>query len=545
MTVHPLARPLADPGTFDRMALVCEQVAASAGRNAKIDALAQYLRGLDPADQLRALRFLNARPVETVDGRKLALGHATLRDALLQASGWDLETVRLCYREAGDSGEAISLLMNGLALETALSLAQAEQHYLRLYQLRRTAERVDFLSEVYRAMHPISLRYFVKVISGNFRIGLQERLLEEAYAVAAGLEPALVREANSKVGDLSRVAAAARHGELARLEARLFHPIEFMLAKPLESEADLADPTLWMVEDKYDGIRAQVHVAGGDVRIFTRGLEDATAAFPEITALLREHPDRLVIDGEILAWRDERALPFNVLQPRIARKRVSEKLVREVPVTLVAYDLLYRNGELLVDQPIEERRSQLATLGLRLSPQASLDDLDRQFADARARGNEGLLLKRRGSRYQPGKRGGEWLKVKRPYGSLDVVITAAEQGHGRRAPVLSDYTFAVRGPDGTLLNVGKAYSGLTDEEIRELTRLLRSLVTDRFGGRVLLVKPEIVLEVAFDGVQKSPRHKSGYSLRFPRIIRWRRDKRPEECDTLDTVRVMYERSLQI
>jgi DNA ligase 1 len=504
--------------------------------------LGAYLASLAPPDQIRALRFLSGRAVETADGRKLALGHATLREALVAACGWDLDTVRLCYREAGDTGETISLLMNGVARAEPLSLAAAEQTYLRLYQTRRTADRVELLRQTYLALHPLTLRYFVKVITGSFRIGLQERLLEEAYAAAAGRAAVEIREANSKTGDLARVAAAVQHGTLEAMEARLFHPIEFMLAKPVE-DAELGDLSQWIVEDKYDGIRSQVHVANGEVRIFTRGLDDTTAAFPELVALLANHPDRLVIDGEILAWRDGRALPFNALQQRIARKKVSEAIRAEIPVTLVAYDLLYRNGRLLLPEPIEARRAELASLGLPVSPQNTLADVEQQYLAARHRGNEGLLLKRRGSPYEAGKRSANWLKVKRPYGTLDVVITAAEQGHGRRATVLSDYTFAVRGPEG-FLNVGKAYSGLTDEEIRELTRLLKALVVDRYGSRVLVVKPEIVLEVAFDGVQRSPRHKSGYSLRFPRILRWRKDKQPADCDTLAAVEEMYERSLR-
>jgi len=539
---HPTALGLAAPRSFDQLALVCEAVAAESGRNRKVALLAEYLRGLAEADQVRALRFLSGTPVEAAAGRKLALGHATLREALLAASGWDLETVRLCHRETGDTGETASLLMNGLARNEALSLAEAEQIFLRLFNQRRAAERVELLRATYLALHPLTLRYFVKVITGSFRIGLQERLLEDAFAAAASVPAADVRAANSKTGDLARVAQAAHRGALDQVEARLCHPIEFMLARPLE-ETDLGDPTAWLVEDKYDGIRTQVHVGDGVARLFTRGLEDTTAAFPELVERLRDHPDRLIVDGEILAWRDGRALPFNVLQQRLARKRVDARLREEIPVTLVAYDLLYRNGRLLLEEPIEQRRAELAELGLEVSPQGSLTDLDRLFTAARQRGNEGLLLKRRGSRYEAGRRSAEWLKVKRPYGTLDVVITAAEQGHGRRATVLSDYTFAVRGAQG-FLNVGKAYSGLTDEEIRVLTRRLKELVTDRFGSRVLVVKPEIVLEVAFDGVQRSPRHKSGYALRFPRIVRWRQDKRPEDCDTLAAVEELYERSLR-
>ena len=239
------------------------------------------------------------------------------------------------------------------------------------------------------------------------------------------------------------------------------------------------------------------------------------------------------------------------MQQRLARKVVPLFLPLEVPIAFLAYDILYRNGQLLFDRPIEERRaileSALETLGhpVLLSPQytaSSLDELERLFQAARQRGNEGLVLKRRGSLYESGRRSGAWLKWKRPYATLDVVITAAEQGHGRRASVLSDYTFAVRSGD-QFLNVGKAYSGLTDQEIRELTGLLRASTVGRYGP-VLAVRPEVVLEVAFDGVQPSARHKSGFALRFPRILRWRRDKTPEQCDDLERVRQLFQRQQQ-
>jgi DNA ligase-1 len=216
----------------------------------------------------------------------------------------------------------------------------------------------------------------------------------------------------------------------------------------------------------------------------------------------------------------------------------------------MGYDLLYYENRMLVDTPVEERRALMESLlegrgpRLLLSPRYDAkthDDIDRYFAEARERGNEGLVLKRRGSFYEPGRRSGTWHKVKRPFATLDVVVTAAEQGHGRRATVLSDYTFAVRAGD-QYVNVGKAYSGLTDQEIRELTRIFRAHQTERFG-RVTLVKPEIVLEVAFDGVQKSPRHKSGFALRFPRIVRWRKDKKIDEIDTIEHVRALYDSSL--
>jgi DNA ligase 1 len=276
-------------------------------------------------------------------------------------------------------------------------------------------------------------------------------------------------------------------------------------------------------------------------------MEEVTAAFPEIVALFRAMSNAVVLDGEILAWDGSRALSFNVLQQRIARKKLTAELQADVPVAFIAYDLLFADGAMLLACPIEERRARMLSLlpaGVAAAPQwsaATIDEIDRSFEEARERGNEGLVLKRRGSVYEPAKRTGAWLKVKRAYATLDVVITAAEQGHGRRAIYLSDYTFGVR--DGErVVNVGKAYSGLTDDEVRELTRILRSLATDRFG-RVTLVKPEVVLEVAFDGIQKSSRHKGGFALRFPRILRWRRDKGGADADTLQRVRELYEASM--
>jgi DNA ligase 1 len=327
--------------------------------------------------------------------------------------------------------------------------------------------------------------------------------------------------------------------------------MDFMLAKPLDSLGDLDDPTAWTVEDKYDGIRSQVHSDSHRVVIFTRGLEETTAAFPEICEAAKALKGRVALDGEILAWKDGKALPFNVLQQRLARKKVVASHLDDIPVVFLAYDILFYEGRMLVDRPIEERRSILRELiAAAGSPllQASLvttaessEQIDRAYHEARERGNEGLILKRNGSAYEAGKRSGTWLKVKRPYATLDVVVTAAETGTGRRAVFLSDYTFAVRSGEG-FVNVGKAYSGLTDVEVRELTRIFRASAINRFG-RVTLVKPEVVFEVAFDGVQKSPRHKSGYALRFPRILRWRKDKSAAEADDLDRVRELYEASL--
>jgi DNA ligase 1 len=541
---------------MDRLAAVCEEIQSHASRLKKVAILAAYLKSLDDRELAIAVQFLSVGPVarastnhtlfEVEDKAELKIGGSVLHDALRVASGWDKQTLSVCYAQVGDIGETISLLMRGLSTETSLTLQAADDIYQELFQARTTARRVAILVAAFRACQPLTLKYFVKVITRGLRIGLMSRQVEEAVAAACEEPSEAVRAANNRLGDLARVAVAARHGQLSSIEARLFHPMDFMLAKPLDHIEDLADPAEWLIEDKYDGIRAQVHFDRGAVRIFSRGMEDISHVFPEIVASCTILPGDGVIDGEILAFREGRALNFNILQRRLAKKQVRATLLQEIPTIFIAYDLLLRNGQLLLNEPFSHRREELEALRpLTTSQQyraTSYTDVDRLFAEARARGNEGLLLKRPDGLYEPGKRTGAWQKLKRPYGTLDVVITAAEQGSGRRATVFSDYTFGVRADSG-FVNVGKAYSGLTDIEVKELTRQLRTASIEKFG-RMMLVKPEIVLEVAFDGVQRSTRHKGGYSLRFPRILRWRKDKRPEDCDGLERVEALYRASVE-
>ena len=546
---------------MDELAAVCERIASHSSRLKKVAILAEYLRALDDKNFALAVQFLSIGPVateprnatlfEVITDTKLSIGGSTLRDALQTATGWDGETLRVCQGEVGDSGETASLLLRGFTEEEPLTLQKADELYQELFRARTTNGKRDLLVRAYKSYRPLAIKYFIKFITRGLRIGLMARQVEEAVALACNVPHEAVREANNRLGDLARVALAARHGELSTIESRLFHPMDFMLAKPLDRLEDVGDPAEWIIEDKYDGVRSQVHFDSGHVRIFSRGMEEVTAAFPDLIRAVAKLSGTGLLDGEILGWRDGRALNFNLLQQRLARKNVRTTLMQEIPVVFMAYDILLRNGHLLFERPIEERKQILletlrqTEFPLMISAQheaMTRDDIDRLFAEARTRGNEGLLLKRHGSRYEPGKRGGAWQKLKRPYGTLDVVITAAEQGSGRRATVFSDYTFAVRSENG-YLNIGKAYSGLTDTEVKALTRVLRKVSTDRFGP-VMVVRPEVVLEVAFDGVQKSSRHKSGYALRFPRILRWRQDKRPEECDDLARVEALYQASLQ-
>jgi DNA ligase 1 len=556
---------------MDQLARVCERIAASASRLRKIALLADYFRTLDDAGLLLAVRFLSAGPTsegnadqtlfgpssDAAEKQRLSIGYATIREALEKVVEWDRDTIRLCYQEVGDSGETIGLLLRGHSLEKPLTLAGANEVYQQLFRARLTSRKVELLAETFRTYQPLTMKYFVKVINGNLRIGLMAKMVEEAVALSAGVPTDAISEANNRLGDLAQVAFCARAGTLHAIKTRIFHPMDFMLAKPLDHVDDLPAPAEWFVEDKYDGIRSQVHMDHGQVKIFSRGMEDVSSGFPEILRGFSRATGGAILDGELLAWREGRALNFNVLQQRIARKRVRASLMLEVPVVFVAYDVLYSERRLMTNEPLETRRAALEELikelksrslepdSLVLSPQTRLTEpaaLEQHFREARARGNEGLVLKRSGTLYEGGKRSGAWMKLKRPFASLDVVVTAAEQGHGRRATVFSDYTFAVRSQNG-YVNVGKAYSGLTDAEIKQLTKIFRSSSVERFG-RVMLVKPEVVLEVAFDGIQKSSRHKSGFALRFPRIVRWRQDKRPEEVDDLARVESLYESTLK-
>jgi DNA ligase-1 len=349
-------------------------------------------------------------------------------------------------------------------------------------------------------------------------------------------------------GDLGEVAVLARRGALRSAQLRLMHPLQFMLASPEEdAEAIMrrVGGEAW-VEDKYDGIRGQMHKEGDRVVLYSRDLNEVTASFPEVVASAGAVPHDVLLDGELLAFKDGVVLPFFELQHRLGRKVVSAELLAEVPVIFVAFDLLYLDGRNLLTEPLRERRRLLEALNLPspfmlayLIRALDAAELDRIFEGARARNNEGLMVKDPESRYTPGRRGLGWLKLKKALATLDVVVTGVEVGHGKRKNVLSDYTFAVYDEAGDrLVNIGKAYSGLTDAEIAQMTDHFKSITLKDYG-RFRSVQPEVVLEVAFDAIMESGRHNSGYALRFPRIKQIRTDKTVREIDTLANVARMH------
>jgi DNA ligase-1 len=351
-------------------------------------------------------------------------------------------------------------------------------------------------------------------------------------------------------GDIGATALLAKSDALESVKMTLFHPFAFMLAQPEEDPEEIvaALGAGALADDKYDGIRAQIHRQGSEVRIYSRTLDNVTHRFPEIEAAALQLDRSVILDGEIVAFSD-RILPFAVIQTRLGRRKVSESLLRDAPVAFFAFDLLYENGEALFELPLSERLARLRALlkggAIRPSDQTPIRDaahVDELFAASRARANEGLVVKDPGSIYTPGRRGKSWLKYKKALATLDCVVTAAEYGHGKRRSVLSDYTFAVR-RDQELVNIGKAYSGLTDVEIHQLTKHFQETTIARYGP-VHMVEPRIILEIAFDRIQESSRHKSGYALRFPRIARIRDDKTVDQISTVDEVRRIYEGQLK-
>ena len=539
-------------GLLEGFARTAERVAATAKKLLKAALVGAYLHELTDADLSRAARYFAGHQFAMNDARTTNVGTSVLREALAEATGLSVENLRPRYVRLGDSGEVAFEAILETRGETAvpvITLSETESLVERLSEMKGTKNKKAQLASVLTGATALEAKYLVKLLAGDLRIGLKEGLVEDAIARAFSQPLALVAQANMMTGDLGETAVRARRGELSGVRMRLFHPLKFMLATAAADLAEIARqmPEQFFVEDKFDGIRAQAHTSQGRLSLYSRTMDEITHRFPELHGPLTALPADAIIDGEIVPARDEVILPFSELQKRLGRKTVGDELLAATPVVFIAYDLLYGAGRVLIDEPLVERRRLLEGLvpeigTVRLSAAKRTSDvasLDAEFDAARARGNEGLMIKDPRSSYKPGRRGREWLKLKRALSTLDVVVTAVEVGHGKRRHLLSDYTFAVRRSedDPELLNVGKAYSGLTDAELLELTEWFRAHTLQEFAhGKVRIVEPLIVLEVTFDLVQESKRHKSGYALRFPRILRVRDDKTPAEIDTLESVR---------
>ena len=539
-------------------ARTCDAIAQTPGKLAKIALVADYFRTLDDANLAAAARYFTGNPFAAKDERTLAVGGRTIVAAA--EAVWDIPAgaLQASYREAGDLGAAlggfvrppIDLGLFRMTL-TPASLKIQLDAIAGVGGKSAARKRQVLCEQIFGACtDEIEARYVIKILTGDLRIGLREGLVIDAIAAAFERDGAAVRGAVMAAGDVGEIALAARADTLADVAIAYGTPIGFMLASPIvfgSSYKELGGAG-WVIEDKYDGVRIQAHVDGERVRLFSRTLNDVSRAFPEVVDALRASGRRAIYDGEIVALRDERVLPFRYLQARLQRTSVAQALLADVPVRFVVFDLLAHDDAFVLDEPLATRRGLLAeTLtsngAVAIAPWTALDAepdvVNERFEAARERGNEGLVLKRTDAPYVPGRRGKWWLKLKRELSTLDVVVVGVEWGHGKRAKVLSDYTFAVRGPDGELLAIGKAYSGLTDAEIADMTTWFLEHRTGMLGRHAFAVEPTQVIEVAFDVIQPSTLHASGYSLRFPRIVRLRPDKPASEIDSLGRVEEIY------
>jgi DNA ligase-1 len=526
-------------------------IAATTKKSEKERLLADYFVSLDDASLERAAVFFSGSPFPRKDQRAAGVGGATLSEALVEVTGLPADEVWSTWSQYGDAGDTAAALFS-IDSSRSVTLSKAGETFELLAATPGAIDKKNLLVGLLRNLDRDGVRYVVKILLREFRIGLQEGLVEAAIAKAFHRPLASVRRANMLTGDIGAAALLARSDALDSAQMNLFHPFAFMLAQPEEDPEEIVAMlgAGAFADDKYDGVRAQIHASPGEVRIYSRTLDDVTHRFPEIDAAARALGREAVLDGEIVAFSD-RVLPFATIQKRLGRRKVSDALLRDAPVVFFAFDLLFIDGEVLLETPLRERLVRLRELlsaapaSIRFTSQTEVRDpahVDELFDAARARANEGLVVKAPDSVYTPGRRGKSWLKYKKALATLDCVVTAAEYGHGKRRSVLSDVTFAVR-RDSELVNIGKAYSGLTDAEIETLTKHFQATTTSRHGP-VHVVEPTVVLEIAFDRIQESARHKSGYALRFPRIAHLRGDKTVAQISTIDEVRRIYEGQLK-
>jgi DNA ligase 1 len=525
-----------------RFAELYDALDGTTGTNAKVEALSRYFATAPAADAAWAVHFLTGRRP-----RRLAAS-GKLRAWAADAAGIEPWLFEECYHAVGDLAETIALLLPGGTGADDLPLNRWIEERLLPLQHEDEAGRRAGIESAWRELSGTELFVWNKLITGGFRVGVSQSLVVRALARVSGVEPSAVAHRLMGAWDPSPDFYTALFRSDTR-DADISRPYPFFLAHPLESEpASLGVVGEWQAEWKWDGIRAQLIRRDGQTFLWSRGEELITERFPELADAAAMLPDGTVLDGEILPWEDEAPMPFAQLQRRIGRKVLGPKILREVPVALLCYDLLEHGGVDIRAMPMIERREMLERLfagttsagRFRISPLIRADRwsaLAEARAASRERGAEGLMLKRAASAYGVGRRRGDWWKWKVEPLTADAVLVYAQRGSGRRASLYTDYTFAVWNEEGELVPFAKAYSGLTDAEIRRVDAFVRRNTRDRFGP-VRTVTPELVFEIAFEGIQLSTRHKSGIAVRFPRILRWRTDKKPEDADTLATIRAL-------
>ena len=570
----------------------------------KIDILSEYLCTLDDESLPVATLFFSGRTFPRGSKLKMNIGFSTIMQSLSEIASLDTREIQQSYLKYGDLGALSEYAV--LKKHVIPLFKEEEQQPLTLAflynQLKKIAgiigagsgrDKKSILKALLVNSLPLEAKYLIKIINGEMRIGLIEGLVELAIAKAFNQNIKDVREAMLISGDIAEVSLLAKRGSLNTLIIKPLSPLSFMLADVMFTAEEIIKyyQKPLICEYKYDGIRIQMHKFGQEIRMFSRRLADVTDAFPElVSAALHINSSNnissaandddsdignnissssassksidFILDGEVLAFQGKKPLHFKQLQKRLHKKNVTEQVTMEIPLIYVVYDIMYLSGggggeEQVIKKSLKERKQILSSISFKepfinssYKIVNSIQEISEMFDKSKDIGHEGLMLKEPDSQYHPGKRGRYWTKLKRELDTIDAVIVMAEYGHGKRAGVLSDYTFAVRDESSgssnnvVLRTIGKAYSGLTDDEINEMTSKLKLLMINDYGYRIT-VKPEIVLEIAFDSIQKSSRHDSGFAMRFPRIKSIRNDKNVVDIDTLGKVKQIYEKQVYL
>jgi DNA ligase-1 len=556
---------------FSQFVELCEKVLGTTSKNMKVNFLSEYLSSLDEESLSIGVLFLSNRIFSPGSKATVNIGYSTIMRTLSEISVLDQNKIQQIYLKYGDMG---ALSEYAVSKKHTVSLLQPRTLTLLSVhnQFRKIADTMgynsnknkrNFLKGLYLNSSPLEAKYLTKLINGEMRIGLTEGLVQVAVSKAFNQELRHVREDMLVLGDISQVAVLAKKRLLHTALIRPLNPVSYMLADVMFAAKEIINyyQKPLICEYKYDGIRAQMHRSGQQVRFFSRNLTDVTKAFPELAnaAINISLPSSslsdidLILDGEVIGFLHGKPLHFQGLQKRLRKKNITEQIMNEIPLAYVVYDIIYLNGEATIRKPLKERKEILSKISFREpinnaypSIVNSEQRIIAMFKESRDMGHEGLVLKDPDSLYYPGRRGRYWIKLKKELDTVDAIIVSAEYGHGKRAGTLSDYTFAVKDDysNNRLKIIGKAYSGLTDVEINNITEKLRASMIKDEGYRIV-VKPEIVLEIAFDSIQKSERHNSGFALRFPRIKNIRKDKTVWDIDSLSKIKQIYNRQVYL
>ncbi len=553
------------PTKFIRIADLCERLSKITEKNAKITLVSNFIKELEPDEIDVSVRLIIGKVFPDWSDYTLDLSWITVIKIIKKITKAKNQEILEAFSKTGDPGEMARILIEKKGIVKQATLLSDYSNELSVIDVYRALERIakikgegsrerkiKILENLLRLAKPIEAKYIIKVILGEMRHGFNEGLMEEAIAKASRIPVNVIRRANMLLGDIGEVARIALingYEYIKNVKMKLFHPIKPMLAQQAESvtEALKEHGGKSAFEFKLDGARVQVHKQGDKVMIFSRRLTNVTESLPDIVELIKRElkAEEAIVEGEVIAvGENNKPLPFQFLMRRFKRVKDINRIIREIPVELYLFDCLYLNGNLLIDLPYIDRWKNLTEIHgkIKLVPRlitSNPDEAQEFFKLARKQGHEGLMAKKLDSEYTPGTRGKKWLKIKETLSALDLVIIAADWGYGRRKDWLSDYYLAARDKEtGEFYIVGKTFKGLTDEEFKEMTkRLLELKIGER--GRTIFVKPEIVVEVVFDEIQKSPKYKSGFALRFARITKIRYDKSPDEADTIDRIKELY------